>query len=273
MTDRIYPQPDRRLVFAEVPRALTEFASLIPASPFLKHAPRGDGHPVLVLPGYGGGDRSTRLLRRFLSSIGHSAHPWNLGTNRGPGMPDLLERLSQRLDEVFALNKRKVSLVGWSLGGVYARLLAQLHPDKVRQVITLGSPFAGSPRSTSVYRFARASSGKPPGQNYNQHLRQLAGEPLKGIPSTAVFSKTDGIVPWQIATQTPSEIAENIEVYASHMGLGFNPSVLYAVADRLSIPEDEWQPFERRGWKRFVYGPANLESPDNVACQNATSQS
>jgi len=157
-------------------------------------------------------------------------------------MPDLLVNLTTRLNEAFAAaGERKVSIVGWSLGGVYARILAHHHPEKVRQVITLGSPFAGSPRSTS------------------SEVRLLAGEPLPGIPSTAIFSKTDAIVPWQMATQQPSEIAENIEVYASHIGLGFSPAVLYAVADRLANRQGRWLPLQRTSWKRLVYGPAVLE--------------
>jgi pimeloyl-ACP methyl ester carboxylesterase len=174
-------------------------------------------------------------------------------------MPELPTELARRLDEVFINSgERKVSLVGWSLGGVYARLLAQLYPEKVRQVITLGSPFAGNPRSTSVYRFVRNRRDVPL-EEAPSRLRLLASEPLPGIPSTAVFSKTDGIVPWQIATQPPTEIAENIEVYASHIGLGISPAVLYATADRLANRDGEWRPFERQGWKRLVYGPARLD--------------
>ena len=220
----------------------------------------------------GAGDGSTTVLRGFLSSLGYLTHPWNLGINRGPRMPDLQVALARRLDEVFDTGERKVSLVGWSLGGVYARLLAQLYPDKVRQVITLGSPFAGNPRSTSVYRFVRNRSDVPLEQKPSNRLRLRAGEPLNGIPSTAIFSKTDGIVPWQIATQPPTDIAENIEVYASHLGLGFNPAVLYAVADRLANREGKWRPFERRGWKRLVYGPALLE-PDDASSGDHSDQS
>jgi pimeloyl-ACP methyl ester carboxylesterase len=243
MNQHGFSRPDRRLVLVEAPRVLSELASLIPAAPFLFQAPRGDGHSVLVVPGLGASDRSTGLLRGFLDSMGYRSHAWSLGINRGPGMPNLLSSLATRLAEVFAAaDSRKVSIVGWSLGGVYGRLLAHHHPEKVRQVITLGSPFAASPDSTS------------------SPVRLLAGEPLPGIPSTALFSKTDAIVPWQMATQTPTEIAENVEVYGSHIGLGFNPAVLYAAADRLANPEGQWQPMRRRGWKRFVYGPALLES-------------
>lgn len=244
MNNRTTHRPDRRLMFAEGPRAFSEIASLIPAAPFLAQAPRGDGHSVLVMPGLGGGDGSTSVLRGFLGSIGYRSHAWNLGTNRGPGMANLLQDLGNRIDEMFAANgDQKVSIVGWSMGGVYARVLAHHYPQKVRQVITLGSPFMGH---------ASANSNR---------LRLLASEPLPEIPSTAVFSKTDVIVPWQLATQQPTELAENVEVYASHLGMGFNPAVLYATADRLANPEGQWKPLQRTGWKRLVYGPALL-GPD-----------
>ena len=261
MSEPVYPRPDRRLVLAEGPRLLAEMASLVPAAPFLAQAPRGDGHPVLVMPGFGGSDTSTQLLRRFLNGLGHSAEPWNLGRNLGPGRPELIAQLPERLRELYeASGSRKVSLVGWSLGGVYGRLLAHLHPDMVRQVVTLGSPFAGSPRSTTVYPIARRLMDRPVEQMPVNELRLLAGQPLPGVPSTAVFSKTDGVVPWQIASQQPTEIADNVEVFGSHVGLGYNPAVLYCVADRLSHPENGWQPFQRSGWKGAVYGAARLEA-------------
>ncbi len=273
MEDKIYPRPDRLLALAEGPRALSEIASLMSSAPFLVNARRGDGHSVLVMPGFGAGDRSTGVLRGFLNSRGYEAQPWELGTNLGPAMPELAVRLGRRLDEVFGESGgRKVSLVGWSLGGVYSRLLAQLYPDKVRQVITLGSPFAGSPRSTNAYRFIKMMSDTPIEQMPSNHLRLLAGEALNNIPSTAIFSKTDGIVPWQIASQPPSDIAENIEVYTSHLGLGINSAVLYAIADRLGNPEDDWRPFQRTGWKRFVYGPARLDSPGRSTSQVSTNK-
>ena len=264
MTERVHPRRERHLAFAEGPRAFSEMASLFSSAPFLYQAPRGERHAVLVLPGFGASDRSTVVLREYIGSRGYDAQPWQLGRNLGPD-PELMNELPHRLAAVYRdAGDRKVSLVGWSLGGVYARLLAHRYPEAVRQVITLGSPFGGSPRSTRVNQAARRIN---PSNIYSDDVdraRVRAGEPLPGVPATAVFSKTDGIVPWQIAVERPSPSAENIEVYGSHVGLGFNPAVLYAVADRLAQKEGGWQPFERRGWKRFVYGPARLEESEGA---------
>jgi pimeloyl-ACP methyl ester carboxylesterase len=213
------------------------------------------------MPGFGASDSSTAIIRGYLDLLGYQTFSWELGRNLGPSMPDLAVNLAALLTRVFeAGSERKVSIVGWSLGGVYARLLAQLLPDKVRSVVTLGSPFSGSPRSTSVYPLVERLVGMPIEQIPLHALRLLAGESLQGIPSTAVFSKSDAIVPWQIATQEPSHFAENIEVYASHTGLGFSPAVLFSLADRMQHAEGDWRPFQRTSWKIGVYGPANLRS-------------
>ena len=259
MEESVVSRPGRHLLLAEVPRTALELANLALSAPFLGLAPRGDGHPVLVMPGLGGSDLSTAVIRGYLDLLGYQTFPWEMGRNLGPAMPNLANRLGELLTRIFEdSGERKVSLVGWSLGGVYARMLAQILPDKVRSVATLGSPFSGSPRSTAVYPLVERLVGMPIEQIPVNSLRLLAGEPLQGIPSTAVFSKSDAIVPWQIATQAPSHFAENIEVFASHTGLGFSPAVLFALADRLQHAEGEWRPFRRSGWKPGVYGPARL---------------
>jgi pimeloyl-ACP methyl ester carboxylesterase len=259
-------RPSRRLLLAEAPRALVATASLLPATPLLRRAKRGDGHQVLVMPGLGGSDRSTAVLRAYLESLGYVAQPWDLGRNLGPAMPDLLPSLSARLQEVYEEGgAQPVSLVGWSLGGIYARLLAQICPGKVRQVITLGSPFSGHPAATAVYPIVRHLIAANPSGMDVLGLRELAGRPLPAIPSSAIFSKTDGVVPWQIAVQTPSALAENIEVYDSHLGLGMSPTVLFAVADRLALAADDWKPFHRSGWRQIAYGPAHLGDTSHAA--------
>jgi pimeloyl-ACP methyl ester carboxylesterase len=250
-------------MYAEGPRALAELAGLIPAAPLLLNSPRGDSHHVLVMPGFGASDLSTAVLRRYLCNLGYRTHRWNLGRNLGPAMPDLASRLSDRLLEVYEKSAgQSVSIVGWSLGGVYARILAHQHPDKIRNVITLGSPFGGHPRSTSSYPRAERMGGTAMIGSTAERLRVLAGDPLPGVPSSAIFSKTDAVVPWQIAIQTPSSIADNIEVYAGHIALGFSSAVLYATAEKLAHPAGEWQPFVRSGWKSMIYGPADLGMDD-----------
>ena len=123
----------------ELPRVLLEMTSLTYAWPLLNSTPRGDGHTVLVLPGFTAGDQSTLVLRRLLERRNYRALPWLLGQNTGSF--ELQDRLMTRFQAVLAEATGSVSLIGQSLGGVFARVLARQWPDRVRQVITLGSPF------------------------------------------------------------------------------------------------------------------------------------
>jgi len=236
-------------------RALTELASLPLMSPLLLSAPMGDGHPVMVLPGFVAGDRSTIALRRFLQNRGYRPYAWELGQNFGPlTIGPEGELLSVRLMSIFRKTRRKVTLIGWSLGGIMARELAKALPNQVRQVITLGSPFNGNPRASNVARFYEMISGQPLESDDAQDLIQSMRTPPPGIPCTSIYTKTDGVVAWQNCVENPSPLTDNIEVYASHCGLGVNASVLYAVADRLALPETDWQPFDRSAtWRRLVY--------------------
>lgn len=241
--------PSRTLMFLEG-RALSEFGAFLGALPLLSLAPRGDGHPVLVLPGLVASDISTRPLRSFLRNRGYTVSGWRQGRNYGlrdgvqDGMVDLLRELNET-------HGRKVSLVGWSLGGLYARQLAKMMPDRVRSVITLGSPFAGSPKSTNAWRVYEFTSGQRADQADEQFGGPLAQTPP--VPTTAIFSRTDGICAWQGCMETPSTLSENIEVESSHCGMGHHPAVVYAVADRLAQAEGEWRPFDRNGWRGLVY--------------------
>ena len=263
--ESLYARPPVPLLFAEGPHALMQFTSLFTTAPFLANAPRGDGHTIIALPGFGGSDRSTLILRNYLQTLNYDARPWGLGRNLGPRMAELPGRLSQMFESAYeAGGNRKVSLIGWSLGGVYARLLAQFYPNEVRQVITMGSPFTGHPSSTRVYPVARRVM--PLHQENIANLRLLAGAPLS-VPNSNVYSRQDAIVPWQIATEQVNDSTENIEVFTGHMSLGFSPAVLYALADRLNQPETDWRPFERKGWRVGVYGAADISSarPQEVA--------
>ena len=248
--------PSMLLALTELPRALGEWASLPFASPMLAGAPRGDGHPVLVLPGFATTDASTKVLRKFLTRLGYDAHTWDLGRNLGhKAIGREGEKLVARLRAIHEATGEKVSLVGWSLGGVMARLVAHKAPDAVRQVITLGSPFGGSPKSTTVWRAYEWMTGdRVDDARIVDQLSQHAGPPP--VPSTAIWSRSDGVCAWQICREGEAPATDNIEVRGSHCGLGVNPSVLYAVADRLAQPDDGWAPFKRDGIKAWVYPSA-----------------
>jgi pimeloyl-ACP methyl ester carboxylesterase len=230
-------------------RAPWEFGASLAALPILMSAPRGDGHPVLVFPGLVASDISTGPLRRYLKDRNYAAHRWGLGRNFGPrpGVLSGCERLVSALHEKYG---RKVSLIGWSLGGVYARETAKQVADKVRSVITLGTPFAGHPRATNAWQVYEYVSGERVDDNRRDWNEIRRAPP---VPTTSIYSRTDGIVAWQLSVQDPAPQTENIEVEASHVGLGVNPAVLYAIADRLAQPEGRWQPFDRSGLRRLVY--------------------
>ena len=215
-------------------RALLELAAILPTLPLLRRAPRGDGHPVLVLPPFVASDLITRPLRGFLRDRGYRVHGWKLGRNLGPS-PELALGMAQRLAELRARYQRRVSLIGWSLGGVYARELARRFPDDVRLVITLGSPFRNVD-ATNVPRILR-ELGKRRSFKAPRHDELAAPVP---VPATAIFSRTDAIAPWQSCIEDEGPMSENIEVESSHIGLGHHPVVLLTIADRLAQPEGAW---------------------------------
>jgi hypothetical protein len=243
------PPPSTTLMLLEG-RAMPEFGAFWLLRPWLSVTPRGDGHPVLVLPGLLAEDASTRPLRSFLNSHGYRAHGWKQGRNYG--LRGSLERdMVARVDELFGrYDRRKISLVGWSLGGLYARQLAKLAPDKVRCMISLGSPFAGSPKSTNAWRaYEMASGGKVEDLDLLTH--GLADAPP--VPTTSIFSRTDGICAWQTCLNDDGPQTENIEVIGSHCGLGHHPAAVFAVADRLAQPEGAWKKFDTGGWRAVAY--------------------
>jgi len=247
--DRVAP-PRRGLLFLEG-RALLELAALVPAYPWLRRAPAGDGHPVLVLPGFMASDFSTRTLRGFLRELGYRTHGWKLGRNLGPS-----ERTIQGIGErFFALRERygrTVSLIGWSLGGIYARELARRFPADVRQVITLASPFRDV-EAVNVPRFLRERSRRRsiPEQ---ETIRAGLGDPLE-VPATAIYSRSDGIAAWQSCLEPQGPQSENIEVVSSHIGIGHHPIALLAIADRLAQPEGKWKPFTAPAGWRWPWAP------------------
>lgn len=237
----------------EAPRALTEASTLIPARSLLRDLTPGDGHPVMTLPGFLASDRSTRVLRRYIYEWGYDSFRWRLGRNLGPSRQRNLDRMLQaRLEKIFKETGRKVSLVGWSLGGLYAREMARRNPDLVRSVVTLGSPH-GNPKATNAWRLYEALSGFSVEDTPIRSRVEKLREPVENIPVTAIFSKSDAIVSSEIAKLPPGLHTENIGINTSHIGMGFNPVVLYLIADRLRQPEGEWMPFEISGMRNFFY--------------------
>lgn len=243
--------PSGAMMLAEA-RGLLEFNASLLLSPLLMTAPRGDGHPVLVLPGFLASDLSTALLRRYLGIIGYEPHAWELGRNFG-GVYRMRRQLRDRLNAIHEQSGRQVSLIGWSLGGVYARDLALHMPESVRSVTTLGSPFANDISATNLRGLYEILSGELISDVRIEDIQALGGD--LPVPATSIFTKSDGIVHWRACLLKENAHAENIEiVLASHSGLGVNPAALWAIADRLAQPEGTFKPFDRMGPFMLAYG-------------------
>ena len=230
-----------------------EMTSLAYLWPMLASEPRGDGHPVMVLPGFTAGDQSTLVLRRLLTRLNYNAIPWQLGQNTGSY--EIQDRLLARFEELVGEQDEKITLIGQSLGGVFARILATRWPERVRQVITLGSPFASASTDSTnalVGQLFRYLSGMSEDEMRDQML-EFPSQALP-VPSTAIYSKTDGVVHWSTCLEYAGEQAENVEVLGSHSGMGFNPMVLHVIADRLAQAEGRWAPFVRsQGCRSLLY--------------------
>jgi pimeloyl-ACP methyl ester carboxylesterase len=230
-------------------RAPWEYAALLAATPWLSQLPQGDGHPVIVFPGLGASDTSTLPLRQFLRQRGYTPYAWQQGFNFGP-RNGVLDAARARVQHVAERHGETVSLVGWSLGGIYAREIAKEQPALARCVVTLGSPFAGHPRATNAWRFYELVSGQAVHSD-EELLAQIRQPPA--CPTTSIYSRTDGIVAWQCSLNEAAPHTENIEVHASHVGMGLNPLALYVLADRLVQPPGAWKPFDVRGARRWFY--------------------
>ncbi|TWJ09604.1 alpha/beta fold hydrolase [Altererythrobacter ishigakiensis] len=239
--DHIARPPSRFWALAEG-RAMFELGAFYLTRPFLSQLPKGDGHTVKVLPGFMATNNSTAPMRRLLQDLGYDAHGWDSGRNVRVDNA-LIERLEAQLQRLNDDSGQKVSLVGWSLGGVLARELAKLHPDRVRLVISLGSPISDDRGHTNARRLFELLNGREPEPLRDGRFQGLDEAPP--VPTTSILTKTDGVVHWRGSVQKPTRTpSENIEVYASHLGLGVNPSVMIAIADRLAQPEGDWVPFE-----------------------------
>ena len=242
--------PPARLYLTEPARGLVDLAVLPLAAGWLASAPRGDGHGVLVLPGLLASDMSTALMRRYLRWLGYDVHGWQLGRNIGP-TDAVLETLPRELADLAGRTGGPVSIIGWSLGGIYARELGRDHAELTRQVITLGSPFAlTDPRQSRADRtYQRRSylhaTGRVP-------TAEQVARPI-GVPSTAVYSRQDGIVSWQTCIEPETALHQNVEVRCAHLGFGVDPAALWLIADRLAVPAGQHRPFRPQPLLRPLY--------------------
>ena len=225
----------------------------------LQKWPQGDGHPVIVLPGFLGGPESTVFLRGHLRRLGYRAHDWRQGRNLGAS-PELAERLEDLLLEIHDRYGRRVSLVGWSAGGIYAREMARALPDYTRTVITLGSPFRGHPAATRAWTMYRFMNRRHLARMFTDEALALRAAPLR-VPTTCVYSRQDGIVAWECCLSEPAPRTENVEVTATHLGYGHELETLRVIADRLAQPEGAWQPYA---------GPAPAAAPSATTASEAT---
>lgn len=247
----------------EQSRALFEFWQFTVARHMLRLAPRGNGRPVLVLPGFLSDDDSTVVLRHYLHEQGHKALAWGLGINLGP-TEAIMDGVERRLDQVADAHGEPVCLVGVSLGGLYARDLARRRPEAVRQVVTLGSPFRIE--RTSLNSMGALFDALSPGfVNASRFsVWTMPREPLP-VPATSIYTRSDGIVAWEACLEGDWQQAENIEVVGSHSGLSHLPASLYAVADRLAWSTDAWREFTAPIAMRGFYPPARRAAAQGLA--------
>jgi pimeloyl-ACP methyl ester carboxylesterase len=238
-TAHLRPPPLRRAAMEWL--SVYEVSAFHPASPLFAFVKSGDGHPVLILPGFVGSDRSTAPLRQLLRMRGHDAHGWLLGANYGAHAP-VMSGMYRRLEHLHERTGRMVTIVGWSLGGMFARELARDRPTIVRQVITLSAPFRfrdGDRGHASALYDAFGPRAEPfTGRSRPEHER-----PEMPVPVSSIYTRTDGVVPWHACIEEVGPRRENIEVRATHTGIATNMLAAIAVADRLAQAPDRWRPF------------------------------
>lgn len=236
--------------------AIPELGAFVLSAPWLATAPRGAGRRVLVLPGFTAGDVSTVPLRLALRALGHRPAPWGLGLNVGPD-DETVRQLLRRLEELVKQNRGPIDIVGWSLGGIMARLLALHHPDRVRQVVSLGSPIRVEDPEANLSESVRRLS-QLAGLQRGRRGHDLTVIP---VPSTVIFSRNDGVVAPASCLQPVGPTSENIEVRGPHIGLGHNAAAVWAVADRLAQRDGQWTPFVPPAAMSWCYPDPERDAP------------
>lgn len=222
------PSKSLLLMESRIGFELARFALAMPR--LRRELPRGSGQALIIVPGFGTTDAATAPLRHLLGQLGYAPHGWQLGRNLGmrSGVRDALNAQLRTVHAQYG----PVTLVGWSLGGVFVRELARHQPQAVRRVITLGSPINRDPDANNILPLVRlANGGKPPQTDLAGFARRITPPP---VPCTAVYTKQDGIVAWRACLEDPADNIENVEVGGSHFGLPFNPQVARLIAEHLA---------------------------------------
>ena len=209
-------------VLLELPRLLFRF-------PELARQPRGEGQPILILPGYGSGEVSTALLKVYLRFLGYRARGWGLGRNGGDTV-ELLPRILKRAASLAKRSNRKVHLIGWSYGGYLARELARERADLIGHVITLGTPVIGGPKYTV---FAKRFQNRGIDVDAMAAAIERRNKISMCTPVIAIYSRRDGIVAWKACIDTHGTNVEHVEVSTTHFGFGFSAEVYKIIAQRL----------------------------------------
>ena len=220
--------PDPSSVIREV-RGLLEFPRLLLHFPELARQPRGQGQPVLILPGYGSGDISTSLLKGYLRLLGYRARGWGLGRNNGNAV-ELLPRVLKRVASLGRRYNHKVHLIGWSFGGYLARELARERADLIGHVVTLGTPVVGGPKYTV---FAKKFQSQGVDVDAMAAAIELRNKISMCTPVVAIYSRRDGIVAWKACIDNIGANVEHVEVHTTHFGFGFSADVYKIIAQRL----------------------------------------
>jgi pimeloyl-ACP methyl ester carboxylesterase len=239
---RTIERPSWALFGVEPWRAAFEYASHHISSVEAVPA-KGDGHPVIIFPGMGTNGMAVAPLRRFCRSLGYEALDWGRGFNRGPqgDMDAWLAELEVHTTELLSGFAQSATFIGWSLGGIYARELSKTMGHRVRQVITIGTPFNANADHTNVGWIFRLLSGSAP-QFTEAMSARLRSAPA--VPTTSIYSRSDGVVAWETCLHAgESPHVQDLEVRGSHVGLGWNRAVLRIVGDRLSQAPDQWLPY------------------------------
>jgi len=237
-------KPSIALSLTEGLRAIVDLGCYVPYRFFKKKsnlANQGDGHPVLILPGFMASDLSTIPLRSFINDLGYKVYGWGEGRNYAHA--DYLDLLSEKLERIYSKHGEQITLIGWSLGGIYARQLAKKDPSIIRQIINMGSPIQGVNLSNNAtWMFELLKKSKLTSEIDKDLLKDIPA--IAPVPTTAIFTKEDGVVPWELCLEKEDNWHQNVQVRGSHLGLGVNPLVLQIVADRLTKNRSTWNYFE-----------------------------